>query len=126
MDYSAGEAALSNVMKSLSKEYGPRGVRFNTVSPGSVETGQRFEDDGIVGNVAEHHGLSAADARDAVVDGEGAFSNGRFTKPEEVAALVLDLAGGTMREINGSDFVIDGGVVKTTRLHVDAPVGEPG
>jgi NAD(P)-dependent dehydrogenase (short-subunit alcohol dehydrogenase family) len=38
IDYCAAKAALGNFCKALSKEYGPRGVRVNTVSPGPVET----------------------------------------------------------------------------------------
>ena len=34
IDYSAAKAAVWNLSKSLSKEYGPRGLRFNTISPG--------------------------------------------------------------------------------------------
>jgi NAD(P)-dependent dehydrogenase (short-subunit alcohol dehydrogenase family) len=32
IDYSAAKGALANFSKSLSKEFGPRGVRVNTVS----------------------------------------------------------------------------------------------
>ena len=38
VDYSATKAALANYAKSLSKEFGPKGIRVNTVSPGPVAT----------------------------------------------------------------------------------------
>jgi NAD(P)-dependent dehydrogenase (short-subunit alcohol dehydrogenase family) len=34
IDYSAAKGALANFYKALSKEFGPRGIRVNTVSPG--------------------------------------------------------------------------------------------
>ena len=38
IDYSAAKAALGSFCKSLSKEFGPHGIRVNTVSPGPVVT----------------------------------------------------------------------------------------
>lgn len=38
VDYAAAKAALTNLTKALSEEYGPRGVRVNTVSPGPVRS----------------------------------------------------------------------------------------
>ena len=34
IDYGAAKAALSNFCKAISKEFGPRGIRVNTISPG--------------------------------------------------------------------------------------------
>lgn len=38
---------------------------------------------------------------------------GRFTRPQEVADLVLLLAGDRTGNVTGSDFVVDGGLVTT-------------
>jgi NAD(P)-dependent dehydrogenase (short-subunit alcohol dehydrogenase family) len=38
---------------------------------------------------------------------------GRFTRPEEVADLVLMLAGERAGNVTGADFVIDGGLTTT-------------
>jgi NAD(P)-dependent dehydrogenase (short-subunit alcohol dehydrogenase family) len=37
----------------------------------------------------------------------------RFTRPEEVAQIVLLLASGTVGNVTGSDVLIDGGMVTT-------------
>ncbi|GLW03886.1 hypothetical protein Slala05_75160 [Streptomyces lavendulae subsp. lavendulae] len=47
IDYCAAKAALTNFSKALSKEFGPRGVRVNTVSPGPVETDLWLGDQGV-------------------------------------------------------------------------------
>ena len=38
---------------------------------------------------------------------------GRFTRPEEVANLVLLLASDRVANVTGADFVIDGGMIPT-------------
>jgi NAD(P)-dependent dehydrogenase (short-subunit alcohol dehydrogenase family) len=42
-----------------------------------------------------------------------AAETGRFTRPQEVADLVLLLASGRAGNVTGSDIVIDGGMVTT-------------
>ncbi|GGV42785.1 3-oxoacyl-ACP reductase [Kitasatospora herbaricolor] len=110
IDYSAAKAALSNFSKSLSKEVGPRGIRVNTVSPGPVSTGLWLADGGVAATVAAATGGSA---REVAEQAAGAAVTGRFTHPEEVADLVLVLAGDRAANITGADFVIDGGLVST-------------
>ncbi|WP_415937460.1 SDR family NAD(P)-dependent oxidoreductase [Streptomyces sp. 039-1] len=110
IDYSASKAALSNFCKSLSKQVGPQGVRVNTVSPGPVTTGLWLARDGVAATVAAATGSSA----DAVAERAAAdAATGRFTRPEEVADLVVFLAGDRAANITGSDFVVDGGLVST-------------
>ncbi|MEV4615904.1 oxidoreductase [Kitasatospora sp. NPDC049258] len=111
IDYSAAKAALTNFCKSLSKEVGPQGVRVNTVSPGPVETALWLSEDGVAATVARAGGARPQD----VVRGAAAQSvTGRFTRPEEVADLVVLLAGGRAGNVTGADFVIDGGLITTT------------
>ena len=38
---------------------------------------------------------------------------GRFTRPEEVADLVVMLASDRLGNVTGADFLIDGGLVTT-------------
>jgi NAD(P)-dependent dehydrogenase (short-subunit alcohol dehydrogenase family) len=110
IDYSAAKAALSNLCKSLSKEFGAHGVRVNTVSPGPVETDLWLGADGVAATVAHASGGQAAD----VQAGAAAQSvTGRFSQPHEVADLVLLLASDRTANVTGADFVIDGGLITT-------------
>jgi NAD(P)-dependent dehydrogenase (short-subunit alcohol dehydrogenase family) len=113
IDYSAAKAAVWNLSKSLSKEYGPQGIRFNSISPGPVATDLWLGDSGVAATAAAQMGVDFATARDRVVAGQGGFSTGRFTEPAEVADLVLLLAGERAGNVTGADFLIDGGLIKT-------------
>lgn len=112
-DYSVAKAALTNLSKSLSKEFGPRGIRFNTISPGPVATDMWFGDAGIVHTVSTATGVDADSAKNSVVESIGGFTTGRFIEAEEVAALVAMVSSGLVANVNGSDFLIDGGLIKT-------------
>ncbi|TIC79524.1 SDR family oxidoreductase [Nocardioides sp. GY 10113] len=111
VDYCAAKAALSSACKALSKEYGPRGVRVNTVSPGPVETDLWLGGDGVAATVAKASGARAADVQAGAA---AASVTGRFTRPAEVADLVLMLASDRTSNVTGADFVIDGGLIGTT------------
>ncbi|WP_326557034.1 SDR family oxidoreductase [Micromonospora sp. NBC_01796] len=110
IDYSAAKAALANFSKSLSKEVGPRGVRVNTISPGPVETDLWLGAGGVAETVGGANNLLPAEVARGAVSGT---ATGRFTRPEEVADLVLLLAGGRARNVTGADIVIDGGLIPT-------------
>jgi NAD(P)-dependent dehydrogenase (short-subunit alcohol dehydrogenase family) len=112
IDYSAAKAALSNFCKALSKEVGPSGVRVNTVSPGPVATDLWLGDHGVAATVGRASGRNPdAVAQEAV----GQSATGRFTRPEEVAALVVVLTSDRVSgNVTGSDFVVDGGLTTQT------------
>jgi NAD(P)-dependent dehydrogenase (short-subunit alcohol dehydrogenase family) len=113
IDYGAAKAALVNLAKSLSQELGPRGIRINSVSPGPVTTDLWLGDKGVAQTVAQRMGVDADTARAKVVASIGGFATGRFTTPEEVAALVVMLASERVGNVTGADFIIDGGLLKT-------------
>ena len=110
IDYSAAKAALSNFSKSLSKEVGPGGIRVNTISPGPVETALWLGDHGVAETVG--HAVGSDPAQVAAAAAAGAVT-GRFTRPSEVADLVLLLASDRTANVTGTDFSIDGGLVQT-------------
>jgi NAD(P)-dependent dehydrogenase (short-subunit alcohol dehydrogenase family) len=113
VDYGAAKAALVNLTKSLAQEFGTRGIRVNAVSPGPVSTDLWFGQGGVADTVAKATGSDAASAREKVVASIGGFATGKFTTPEEVATLVTMLASERTANVTGSNFVIDGGLIKT-------------
>jgi NAD(P)-dependent dehydrogenase (short-subunit alcohol dehydrogenase family) len=113
IDYGAAKAALTNLTKSLSQEFGPRGIRINDVSPGPVSTDLWLGAGGVAETVGKAMGVDAETARKKVIDSIGGFATGRFTTPEEVAALVVMLASERTANVTGSNYVIDGGLIKT-------------
>lgn len=111
--YSASKAAMTNLSKALATEFGPQGVRVNTVSPGPVTTDMWTGDGGLATEIAAATGTDV----DAVMAGfpeQFGLTTGRFAAPEEVATLVVLLASGAAPNIAGSDYVIDGGLQQTT------------
>jgi NAD(P)-dependent dehydrogenase (short-subunit alcohol dehydrogenase family) len=114
IDYGAAKAAVLNLSKSLAQEFGPHGIHVNCISPGPVATDLWLGEHGVAETVAAATGVDAATARDAVVAGIGGFATGRFTTPEEVATLVALLASERTANVTGADYVIDGGLIKTT------------
>ena len=113
IDYGAAKAAVVNLSKSLAQELGPSGIRVNAISPGPVETELWLGDHGVAATVAAMTGVDADTARERVVAGIGGFATGRFTKPQEVAALAVMLASDRIGNVTGTNAVIDGGLIKT-------------
>jgi NAD(P)-dependent dehydrogenase (short-subunit alcohol dehydrogenase family) len=114
IDYGAAKAALVNFTKAAAVEFGPRGIRLNSISPGPVATDLWLGDGGIAATIATASGVDTATARETVVESMGGFPTGRFTTPEEVATLAVMLASDRTGNVTGSNYVIDGGLIKTT------------
>lgn len=96
--YSAAKAGLLNLTRSLAVEAGPRGVRTNMVSPGSVQTDniswtkRRQRDPDIFRKLARWYPV------------------GRVGRPEDIAAAVCFLAADEAEFVNGANLVVDGGL----------------
>ena len=114
IDYGAAKAALVNLSKSLAQEFGPKGIHVNCVSPGPVGTDLWLGDHGVAETVAEATGVDADTARESVIAGIRGFATSRFTTPEEVATLIVLLASERTANVTGANYVIDGGLIKTT------------
>lgn len=110
VDYSATKAAMANYAKALSKEFGPKGIRVNTISPGPVATDLWLADGGVAAQFAAASGASSDDIVQSVSAGA---ATGRFTTPQEVADLTVFLASDRSANTTGADIRIDGGYVTT-------------
>jgi NAD(P)-dependent dehydrogenase (short-subunit alcohol dehydrogenase family) len=110
IDYSAAKAALANFCKSLSKEVGGKGIRVNTVSPGPVATDLWLGDSGVAATLSSATGTAA---EDIVNQAAGASVTGRFTRPGEVADLVVLLASDRSANVTGANITVDGGLTQT-------------
>jgi NAD(P)-dependent dehydrogenase (short-subunit alcohol dehydrogenase family) len=113
VDYGVAKAGVANLTKSLAQEFGPSGIRVNAISPGPVETDLWLGEHGVAATVAAMTGVDADTARERVVAGIGGFATGRFTRPDEVAALAVMLASDRVGNVTGANVVIDGGLIKT-------------
>lgn len=113
VDYGAAKAALVNLTKALSQELGPHGIRINDVSPGPVSTDLWLGKDGVAQTVAKATGVDPETAKKNVLASIGGLATGRMTTPDEIATLVVMLASPKTANVTGSNYVIDGGLIKT-------------
>jgi NAD(P)-dependent dehydrogenase (short-subunit alcohol dehydrogenase family) len=110
IDYSAAKAALTNLAKSLSKEFGPRGIRVNSVHPGPVATDLWLGGDGVAAQVSRASGLTPQQVAEGAVRDTATH---RFTRPQEVADIVAFLASDRAANITGTGLTVDGGLIQT-------------
>ncbi|MEO3793487.1 oxidoreductase [Nonomuraea sp. B10E15] len=112
MPYSTAKAALTAFGKALAEEVGPQGVRINTISPGAVRTPMWEAPGGYGELLAGLNGMELEQFLAALPAATG-VTTGRFIEPEEIATLVTWLASPHAVSVTGTDYIVDGGVVKT-------------
>ncbi|AIA00745.1 SDR family NAD(P)-dependent oxidoreductase [Streptomyces noursei] len=110
--YTTAKAALTAFGKALAEEFGPQGVRVNTVSPGPVRTDMWESPTGYGAELATAMNIPHADLLAGLPAAMGMLIN-RLVEPDEVASLVAYLASPRAAATTGTDHFIDGGAVKT-------------
>jgi NAD(P)-dependent dehydrogenase (short-subunit alcohol dehydrogenase family) len=89
--YTTAKAALTAFGKALAEEFGPQGVRVNTVSPGPVRTAMWEAPAGYGAGMADVLGVSQEELVAGLPERLG-MTTGRLVEPAEVASLVTYLA----------------------------------
>ncbi|MFI8086368.1 SDR family NAD(P)-dependent oxidoreductase [Kitasatospora sp. NPDC086009] len=111
--YTTAKAALTAFGKALAEEFGPQGVRVNTISPGPVRTAMWESPDGYGAELARSMGVTQEQLLAGLPAAMG-MTTGRLLEPSEVATAVAYLASPLAAGMSGTDLLIDGGSVKTT------------
>ena len=104
--YGPAKAALRSYSKVLASEFGPMGIRVNTVTPGYIATPLAAA---RIKQIMDQAGISHAEAEAALLATIGGVPLGRPGTAAEVAQLVAFLVSDAAAYITGSEFVIDGG-----------------
>jgi NAD(P)-dependent dehydrogenase (short-subunit alcohol dehydrogenase family) len=109
VDYAMTKAAVLSISKSISVEFGPVGVRANTVSPGPTATPALIGK----GAFAERLGVSLGISREAAIDHFVKVMRklplGRLVEPEHVANVIVFLASDLAASVTGSDYAVNAG-----------------
>ncbi len=92
--YGPSKAALIGLTRQMAVEWGPRGIRANSVSPGLVRTPMS---EAFYSDVQQH------DLRVAMLPAR------RIGVPEDIASVVAFLATDAAAFVTGQDIVVDGG-----------------
>jgi NAD(P)-dependent dehydrogenase (short-subunit alcohol dehydrogenase family) len=96
--YSATKAALRSYVRTWTREFDDRGIRFNTLSPGPIDTPIM---DGQASSPEEADQIRATFA--------AAIPLKRMGRPEEIAAAALFLASDDSSFVAGAELSVDGG-----------------
>lgn len=108
--YAMGKAAILMLSQQLAVEWGPEGIRTNSVSPGLFRTPltERFYED------------SQDRARR-----EEVVPQRRIGETHELADTVVYLSSPRASYVNGAEIIVDGGFSQTLMSHIPRPYQKP-
>jgi 3-oxoacyl-[acyl-carrier protein] reductase len=93
--YTIAKAAVLGITKHIAWEYGPYGIRCNTIAPGTIATANNWDR------------LTEGERRELV----SGIPLRRAGRPEDIAGAALMLASEYSSFINGETIIVDGGEV---------------
>ncbi|GGL13585.1 SDR family NAD(P)-dependent oxidoreductase [Mangrovihabitans endophyticus] len=93
VEYAAAKAGQITMSQNYAARYGPLGVRFNVVAPGTVRTPNWDSQPGTLEKLTTMYPL------------------GRVGEPEDIAAAVAFLGSGDAAWITGHTLPVEGGVL---------------
>ena len=99
--YNTSKHAVIGMMRAAAQECAPLGIRVNTVNPSPVETR-------MMRSLEEGMSPGAGEAAHEMIKARIPLQ--RYGEPEDIAKLMLFLAGDESRFITGSVYMADGGM----------------
>jgi NAD(P)-dependent dehydrogenase (short-subunit alcohol dehydrogenase family) len=102
--YGASKAALAQLTKSAALDWGPHGIRFNCIAPGSTDTPMLRR---VLGELHERYPDLYPKDNESFYRESIALE--RFAAPKEIAWLVAFLASDASSFMTGTVIPIDGG-----------------
>lgn len=108
--YSPAKAALIMLCRQLAQEWGPEGIRTNSVCPGMIRTPL---------TEAVYHDPDTKSRREALVP------MGRIGQPHDVGEAVHYLISAGAAYVNGQNLVVDGGVADHMLSMIPGRPGQP-
>ena len=101
--YGPTKAALRALTHQMAVEWGPRGIRSNSVSPGMIRT-----------PLSEAHYQN----KDALQRRVSKIPARRISRPDDIGDAVAFLASDAATYVNGQDLVVDGGFLKASLVNL--------
>lgn len=103
--YCPSKSAILGLTRQIAVEWGPKGVRANSVSPGLVRT-----------PMSEPFYANPANlvARTAVI------ASRRVGVPQDIASVVAFLVSDAASYVNGQEIIVDGGFLRSSLMNIQA------
>jgi NAD(P)-dependent dehydrogenase (short-subunit alcohol dehydrogenase family) len=112
VDYSVSKAAMLSLSKALANEFGPLGIRVNTVSPGPTRTPLWDKPGGFAEELAKQFDMNKDQAIAHFAKNVRQLPLERIANPEEIASVVLFLASEKASFVTGAEYTVNGGSLK--------------
>ena len=100
--YAGAKGAIVSMMRQLAVEFGPHNIRFNSISPGTINTPMNLQ---VVSELGPQVGRAWVKMHPL----------GRIGRPEEVAEAAVYLASDAASFTTGTDLRVDGGLTAAPR-----------